>query len=301
MSTFRITQRSIGLQTLAGLQHNLDRLGTLQQQLSSGKLLSKPSDSPTGTVSAMQFRSEIRTNEQWSRNANDAIGWLGTIDKTLTDSLGYVGRARELVLGGMNSGATSPGAREAMAIEIDKLREGLIGAANTTYLNRPIFGGTTSGGAAYDNAGGYVGFPAVGPPTEVSRTLGAGASVRVDITGPEVFGAPGSDLFQVLSDLSTALRAGDDAALKTGLTALDTNMRNVQSKLADVGARYNRVEQMRAAADHRVISLTGSLSEVEDVDLPKTIVDLQMQQVAYQAALGASQRIITPSLVDFLS
>jgi flagellar hook-associated protein 3 FlgL len=48
------------------------------------------------------------------------------------------------------------------------------------------------------------------------------------------------------------------------------------------------------------MSLTSSLTEIEDIDLPRTIVELQMQQVAYEAALGATQKIITPSLADFL-
>jgi flagellar hook-associated protein 3 FlgL len=39
---------------------------------------------------------------------------------------------------------------------------------------------------------------------------------------------------------------------------------------------------------------------VENVDIAKAIVDLQMQEVAYQAALGATARVIQPSLLDFL-
>lgn len=295
MSLFRVTQRSIGQQSLAGLQSNLTRLGNLQQQLSSGKLLSKPSDSPTGTVSAMQFRSEIRANEQWSRNAEDARGWLGTIDATLTDSLNSVRRARELTLAGMNSGALSQEAKNAMAVEIEALRDSLIGVANTTYLDRPVFGGTTSASTAYTTAGVYT-----GTTTNVTRTVGAAAAVRVDQNGPEVFGPAGGDVFTVLADIANNLRVGNDAALQTNLTDLDGAMRNIQNRLADVGARFNRVEQMQKAADDRVVSLSNSLSEVENVDLPKTIVDLQMQQMAYQAALGATQRIITPSLADFL-
>ena len=39
---------------------------------------------------------------------------------------------------------------------------------------------------------------------------------------------------------------------------------------------------------------------MENADLPKTVVDLQMQQVAYQASLGATARVMQPSLLDFL-
>jgi flagellar hook-associated protein 3 FlgL len=42
------------------------------------------------------------------------------------------------------------------------------------------------------------------------------------------------------------------------------------------------------------------VSDVEDIDLPKTISDMQLQQVAYQAALAAGAKVVQPSLVDFL-
>jgi len=39
---------------------------------------------------------------------------------------------------------------------------------------------------------------------------------------------------------------------------------------------------------------------VEDIDLPKAIMEMQLQQTAYQAALAASAKVIQPSLIDFL-
>jgi flagellar hook-associated protein 3 FlgL len=282
---------------LAGLQGNLSRMAEIQQQLSSGKQISRPSDSPTGTVAAMQMRGDIRDNEQWSRNAADGIGWLGTIDQALTSSMASARRARDLTLTGLNSGALSANAAEALAAEVDQIREGLMGFANTRYLDRPVFGGTTGGAQAYDASGTYVG-PAVSPP--ILRTVGANATVRVDQTGPEVFGPAGADVFKVLDDISAALRSGNQAALSTGLGDLDTAMNRISGKLAEVGAGYNRLEQMQSAADDRVISLKTSLSDVEDIDLPATIVELNLAQVAQQAALAATQRVITPSLADFL-
>jgi flagellar hook-associated protein 3 FlgL len=84
------------------------------------------------------------------------------------------------------------------------------------------------------------------------------------------------------------------------LTALDNVRTNLQTQLSDVGARYNRVQSAQQSADDRSLTIANSLSTVEDVDLPKTIVQLQLQQVAYQAALGATAKVVTPSLVDFL-
>ena len=70
--------------------------------------------------------------------------------------------------------------------------------------------------------------------------------------------------------------------------------------LADIGARTNRVDAMRDRNTADDISLRGNLSEIEDVDLPKALMDMQMQQVAYQAALQTTAKVIQPSLVEFL-
>jgi flagellar hook-associated protein 3 FlgL len=47
-------------------------------------------------------------------------------------------------------------------------------------------------------------------------------------------------------------------------------------------------------------SLSSALSDVEKVDVAAAIVELRMQQVVYQASLGATARVIAPSLLDFL-
>ncbi|MGN6331583.1 MAG: flagellar hook-associated protein FlgL [Motilibacteraceae bacterium] len=294
MTTFRITQRSVGERTLAGLQTNLARMGKLQEQLSSGKLISKPSDDPTGTVSALQIRSQVRTQQQWSRNASDGVGWLNTTDTTLTGMLGEVRRVRELALQGANSGAAGQDAREAMAAEVDKIKESLISDANTRYLDRPIFGGTTGGTAAYASDGTFLGQTA-----GVYRTAGDGAPVRIDVTGPEVFGSGASSLFAVVQQVSDDLR-NNPASLSNDLGAIDGAMKNLTNRLSDVGARSNRLDTMRQAAEDAAGSLTNHLADVESIDLPATVVQLQLQQTAYQAALGATSRVVTPSLIDFL-
>src|SRR3546814_12432521 len=72
----------------------------LQDQLSSGKLISKPSDSPTGTVSALKLRADLRRGEQLERNANDSIAWLSAADSTMFEGLSVFSRVRNLALPG---------------------------------------------------------------------------------------------------------------------------------------------------------------------------------------------------------
>ncbi len=292
---FRITERSLSDRALAGLQGSLNRLGELQQQLSSGKQISRPSDSPTGAVQSLRLRDDVRQYQQYARNADDGLGWLGMVDATLTGAMDQIQRARDLTVQGMNTGASSSGqAQESVAIEIDNIRKSLISVANTTYLGRPVFGGTTTGQIAYDTAGGYVGDAGT-----VKRTVGPGASVRVDAAGPQVFGTGPTQLFAVLGTIANDLRT-NPAALGADLGSLDTAFRTIQNQMADVGARYNRVAQNKQLADDKVLDLRNRLSDVEDIDLPKTITELQLQQTAYQAALAATSKVIQPSLVDYL-
>jgi flagellar hook-associated protein 3 FlgL len=297
MSTsFRITQRTVTNTMLSGLQSNMGKMQRLQEQLSSGKEVSRPSDSPVKTIEAMQFRSGIRRTEQYARNADDGLALLGTTDAALTDSLNMTRRVRDLTLQGMND-TMNPQAREAIATEIDTLREGLLGMANTRYLDRPVFGGNTNSPSAYAGDGSFL-----GDDGKVLRTVAADTQVTVNVNGEEVFGVRGSgtQVFEVLASISAALRSGDRAAMDAGLANLDTAVDRVITTLGKVGARFNRVETMRGAADAQLLSMTTSLSEAEDIDLPKTIVELQMQEVAYKAALGATARAVQPSLLDFL-
>ena len=74
----RITHRSIQESTLANLQRNLSAMAVTQEQLSTQKRINRPSDDPTGTVSVLSLRSDLRATEQHRRNADDGVAWLGT-------------------------------------------------------------------------------------------------------------------------------------------------------------------------------------------------------------------------------
>jgi flagellar hook-associated protein 3 FlgL len=305
MSDYRVTQRSITTTTMRGLQANQLRMQQIQEQLSSGRQVNRPSDSPVKTVEAMQFRGTLSRTEQYVRNAEDGIAVLGAADTALTTGLDMVRRVRDLTLTGMNASQGAQG-REALAAEIDQLRESLIGIANTRYLDRPVFGGNTSGALAYstpvagDPAGAFVGDTGA-----ALRTVAAGTQVEVNVTGPETFGdGTDSQLFDVLAGLSAQLRGepqtGGVTGLDEGLTKLDKATERIIATLGKIGARYNRVETMKTSAEDSLVTLTNSLSEVESIDLPKTIMELQMQEVAYKSALGATARVVQPSLLDFL-
>lgn len=290
---FRTTQRSVADNALSGLQASMNRFQQLQQKLSSGVEIARPSDDPVGTVSIMQLRVDGSRADQYVRNASDGANLLGTADTALTTMLGDIRRIRELAAQGIN-GAQSPEARDAAAAEVESIRAGLLAQANTRYLGRPIFAGTADVTDAYDANGNYLGDTGV-----AKRTVAPGTSVEVNVPGPAVFGPAGNDLFTLAQQVADDLRT-NPANLSARLGQIDGALESVQNQLATVGARYNRVDTMRNLNDSRSSALANTLAEVQGVDVPKTIMDLQLQQMAYQAALGATARVVQPTLMDFL-
>jgi flagellar hook-associated protein 3 FlgL len=290
----RITQKAVTLTSLQGLNGNLARLGDLQNQLTSGKLINRPSDSPTGTNKAMQTRAEQATLAQYTRNASDAKGWLDQADGTLMQMIDMTQRIRDLTLQGSNA-ASSPASQQALSTEVASLRDGLINLANTRVAGRPVFGGVTAGDKAYDAAGTYVGSPT----GTVTRRVSDSELLRVDLRGPEAFGTGAASLFSVVNDIAVDLVAapGD---LATDLANLDTALKTMQGAVADIGARGSRLERLERVNADRTVTLTTQLSAAEDIDLPNTIMQLSMQETGYQAALAATAKVISPTLLDFL-
>ena len=293
-SGFRITQRSVATSSLAGLQAALARLQETQTKLSSGKAIQRPSDSPTGTMVSLRLRADVDRYDQLDRNAADGLGRLGTTDNALTDGLSTLRDVRNLVVQGSNA-SLSASDREALAAQVDGLRQSLLAVANTKYLQQPVFAGTAGSSNAYDANGVYQGDAGT-----QSRTIAPGVKVAVNVPGQDAFGPAGDDVFKLLSDIANDLRTNPAKLSATDLGQLDAGYLRMQNVLSAVGSRYHQIEIMQARNQANQLESKTQLSDVEGVDLPGATVDLQMQEVAYQAALGATAKAIQPSLVDFL-
>jgi flagellar hook-associated protein 3 FlgL len=299
----RITQRAISTTSLAGLNQNLAAIGKLQEQLTSGKSISKPSDSPTGTNKSMQTRSESAANEQFGRNITDGKSWLDTTDSTLM-RMGEVGRrVRDLTVQGNNTGANSVASRAAIRSEVEQIAEGMIALANNQLGGRPLFGGVTSGDRAYDTTGAFIGRAVTAAePEGINRRISEIETVRIDVTGPEAFGEQGvgqRDLFQIVKDIAVHV-TDDPTLLAADLTALDEALVRMSNAQSVIGARASRVEIAKSINTDASLTLQNLLAETENVDLPRTIMELKMQETGYEAALSATAQVIRPTLVDFL-
>ncbi|MDQ1287660.1 MAG: flagellar hook-associated protein 3 FlgL [Actinomycetota bacterium] len=289
MSSSRITQNTIADTALRGLQSNLTRLQKLQQQLSSGRKVSQPSDDPSATVSSMTLRSRRSADEQFIRNIDQAIGRLTVTDNALTQLSDRLRNVRDLIITARN-GALGPESLAGVAANVEAVRAEILDLYNSTYLDRPIFGGTVRGLTAVDASGVYVGDDGA-----VETRIATDAVVRVDVTGTAV----GADTVPIsLSQISANVAGGTVG--DTDLQVIDKALEQVAWAMGDVGARSERVNQTRSMVDTHRLDLTSRISVHEDVDMPETIMKLEAQRVGYEAALQSAAKIQQISLVDFL-
>jgi flagellar hook-associated protein 3 FlgL len=295
MSNFRIATNQLVDNSLANLQQTVNKLSDLQDEASSLKRLRRPSDAPADVVSAMALHADLDRNDQISRNLDDAKSWLGTADSALQSVVTQLQKVHDLIIQAQNP-AIDDTSRASIATQIDSIRTSVIGVANTQYAGRPVFGGTVSGGIAYDSSGSYVGIS-----SDIERTIAPGQRVQVNVNGDAVFGATGSgtDLFSTLAQIANAVTS-NPGQLGALTASLDTQTNTVQRGLAEVGARYQRVDSMKSQNSSDALTMKQNLSKIEDADIAQVMMNLQIQQVAYQAALSATAKAIQPSLADFL-
>ncbi|WP_448059107.1 flagellar hook-associated protein FlgL [Cellulomonas hominis] len=299
----RVTQATVRQSTLANLQANLNKMSDLQAQMSSGKKINLPSDDPAGASDMMRLRSEQRVLTQYTRNAQDGNAWLTTVDTAITTSLANLRQVRDLTVRGGN-GSLGDSARQALAAEISGLRDSLLEQSNTTYLGRSVFAGTSADAAftvvppspPTTTVPSYT-FSGV-PGSTVTRQVADGTSIRVDSDGSAVFGQDPDTVFALLDSIVATLNAGGDPSDQ--LTAIDSHLDAMQTELSGVGARENQVDNALSRITDQQLTAKTRLSSIEDVDLAEIILDVQTQEVAYKGALGATAKVLQPTLLDYL-
>jgi len=81
---------------------------------------------------------------------------------------------------------------------------------------------------------------------------------------------------------------------------LDTLMENLTRQVSDFGSRANRIDIQSQIYSTMTIATKENLSEVQDTDMIKAVMDLKAKETAYQAALSSAAKTMQLSLVDYL-
>ncbi len=122
--------------------------------------------------------------------------------------------------------------------------------------------------------------------------------MRADSDGVAAFGQGATSVFAVLDSIAGDLRAG--VPVTGRLADIDASMQTMLGELAGVGTRYGQMVKAQASTQDTLAGLKAQLTGVEDIDFAAVIVQIKTQEVAYQAALGATARVLQPTLMDFL-
>jgi flagellar hook-associated protein 3 FlgL len=291
----RISEQALARTSLHRLNLRMTDMATAQQQLSSGKRIRRPSDDIASANRALTLHTQLRAGTQAKRNADDAQLWVNLADTKLQGVVSSIQRARELAIQGASSATTSFTA--GLADEIAAIRDEVLATANTSHDGRRLFAGFSGGDAVTKVAGTWT---YTGDTGSVQRRIGDGEMIQINVRANEVFGFGGRDLFSVLDDLEASLRNGDASGSDTAIAELDGALDAALAGLSQLGSAGRRIEAAQIRGDAEQVEVRGALSNVEDVDLAAAVLELQMSQAAYQAALSSVQSVMQLSLGSFL-
>lgn len=295
----RITTAMMAENSLRNVQANLSRVDQLQNQITSGSRITRPSDDPIGAAQALGLQESLDQSEQYGRNIDQATSWLNTADSALGSVTDALHRARELAVQATSS-TLSQSDRGAIQAEVTQLQQHVLTVSQSKYGAYYMFSGTRSDqpGFVSPHSSTSVANPNSyqGNQSPVQREISPGVSLAVSVDPTTTF----NDLFDALDGLQAGLASGDSASISNTLNQFDTALDSIDTARSSIGARVNRLEGLQQRQSAVSVNLTSLLSNVKDVDMPAAITNFSMAQTIYQASLKASAQMLQSSLLDYL-
>ncbi|MEW5948926.1 MAG: flagellar hook-associated protein FlgL [Thermodesulfobacteriota bacterium] len=297
----RITMNNIYGSIINNLDKLADDMHTLNETISSGRKYTTLSDDPVSLISALEIRSIIDETEQYERNVDHGILWADNAEIALRQTDEVISRAREIAVQ-MANATESEATRASAAIEVGHLIEQIVALGNSQVAGEYIFSGQKTNVApfTYDSIAGTVTYN--GDENDIDIWVGRNNSATINKNGKDAFmdDDETSNLFTYLIDLKEALEGNDVSGIQDSLGSLSDAADYINEKVADFGAKYNKLDMKKYIYAELELSNTERLSDIEDTDLAEAILNLQTKEVAYQAALTAASKVMQLSLVDFL-
>ncbi|MFC7062469.1 flagellar hook-associated protein FlgL [Halobacillus seohaensis] len=295
----RVTQGMLTNNMLTNLSNSYGKMGDLQEQLSTGKKISRPSQDPVVAMKGMNYRSQLGEVEQFQRNIGEVHNWMDNSDAALDEGTQALQRIRELNVQASN-GTYSDGERENIAKEVRQLGEHIANVANTEVNGKYIFNGENTTEKPIDEEliddEEPFGVNTSDSPVEIE--VSSGVKIQANVTPSTVFN---EDLFADIHKFANDLESGaNEDELSASLSQFDDHVDSFVGQRADLGARMNRVELIENRLGSQEVSATKMMSDNEDANIEKVITDLKTQESVHRAAMGVGSRIIQPSLMDFL-
>jgi flagellar hook-associated protein 3 FlgL len=280
------------LRDVAGIQ---EKMLVSQNQVSSGKKMSKPSDDPSAATDVLRLNGEKSEVAQYLRNIDSGRGRLDFADNVLDSVERMVERIRTLGILSMSDASKGP----LYAVEISGLRDQIVSSANSTYQGKFIFGGSRTENPPYvvnpDQSVTYQG-NSEKVKLQVSRT----ATLQVQIPGSDVFSGS-VNIFQTATDLLSAINSGDQAAVNTQLTKLEQFHQGLGVSRARVGGLLNVSATVEGDLRDYQLVRDGELARVESANLAEALTAFTQNENALRAATAIGARISGTSILDYLT
>ncbi|MGG4497712.1 flagellar hook-associated protein FlgL [Brevibacillus reuszeri] len=296
----RVTQNMLNSNMLRNLHKSMRHMDGLQDQLSSGSKIAKPSDDPVVAARGMFYRSSLMENDQYKRNVDEAQSWMEMTDSTMDEVGSVLKRIKELLVYS-GDGAISPDDLKTMGSEVLELKTHLGTLANQQINGKYIFAGTDTDKAPYDfTANGGKGDFVSTNSSPINLEVSQRVFVTSNVNAQNLFNFPdnANNMFKVLDNIITELSNGRNAV--QFITDMDQQYDKLLAERASLGANVNRVDLIAQRLNTQEVGITGLMSKNEDADMAKVMTDLKTQESVHSAALGSGARIIQPTLLDFL-
>ena len=260
-------------------QRHQATISSLDEELSSGEALQKPSDNPVAVADTLGYSRQIAQAAADQANATTAQSWLGLGNDT----------ANSVDLDAADGADDRPpGPQLRLEQRPDLRRDGPAGAgrrsprwsvfANTQLGTTPIFAGTAGVAQPYSSTGVYS-----GNSQSFTISVGNGAPVAVSVPGDQMFGGGTSGMqsvFTTLQNIVTDLQAGTGRRLvrgsrrPTSATSTPTSP-SARRQRRRSASRPTRSPQPRRRPQNTSTQLQTILSTTEDADIPTVTAQLQ--------------------------
>jgi len=302
----RISNQMILRQSQNRLQSGLQGIDKLREDISSGIRIQRMSDDPTSASEVVRVGSSLRAIERFRQNSQKGTTRSGAEEGVLDNLTTTLSRAAELAVG-QASATGSAQTRLIAKAEVDQLISFAVGLGNTRIDDDYLFGGTR----ATERPFAVPAAPAtpfsrlvdatnapVNPSGSTPIEVGDGKFVTPNHNGTEVFLT--TDAFESLRALSDALGTNSVGGITAALTRINAATSNVQTLIGTQGARANELEIARTNLDSLEETLKIFRSDLRDTEVDQALAELVGKQTMYQAAMGATSRILTLSLANYI-
>ena len=286
----RVSTDSFYQNILQGLLTRSSDLKKIEEKVSSGKNLNRPSDDPIAMVSLLNFQTALSRVEQYKQNINTGNLWLSSGETAISQVSDIANQAQQLA-SQMSAGGQTNAARAQAANQVDQLLDQAISLGNTQVAGKYIFAGYRTSAPPFSKTtvGGVETVTYSGDTNDFQIQVGRNEQVTVGKNGQTVF--VDSNLFAALENLKQAIINNDLPTIQQQASILQGTEDSLQTQLADVGIRENRLTDKQNLLTQWSNNIQNQISDLENVDYNQAILELQQKQTAYQVALESAAKI----------